>query len=215
MKNIYQKILVVLCFMVLGGLVLLSSAQPAYAAERLSGWSKGGNLGVAKLFDDDLGFGFSGRAFLEYAPYIHEIALRLTGGYLRFQDTIEIGRGIYRSEEDVIFEDFYLTGGVIYRFSRKNIVPFATANVGLYHYRKEDVESSAVGTIIDGSQVSPYDSVEYKDGFDIGANLGGGLEFFTSPSTSVSMEFLLHTIFGEVDNQVADFTVMFRFFPEG
>lgn len=212
MKKKYQKLAMFMT--VVGMVVILSGVQIGFAGERSSGWSQGLNLGIARLFDDDLGFGFSGRAFLEYAPYIHEIALRLSGGYFRFQDTIDLGQGVFTSEEDVIFEDFYLTGGVVYRFSRKNIVPFATANLGVYHYRKEDVSSSAIGPVIDGVQVSPYDTVEFRDGFDLGLNIGGGLEFFTGNTTSLSMELLLHAIFGEVDDQIVDFTVMFRFFPE-
>ncbi len=211
MKKRYQKLVIFMAM--LGMPILCSGAQRTFAAERTRGWSNGVNLGVARLFDDDLGLGLSARAFLEYAPYIHEIALRLSGGYFRFQDEITLGQGVFTSEEDVIFENFYLTGGVIYRFSRRNVAPFISGNIGVYHYRKEDV-SSASGPIIDGVRVSPYDTVEFRDGYDFGLNLGGGLEFFTSERTSISMELLLHALIGEVDDQIADFTVMFRFLPQ-
>ncbi len=211
MKKIYQSSAV---FVVVVGMILaLSGIQTAFAGERTSGFSSGVNAGVVRFFDGDLGIGFSGRAFLEYAPYIHEIALRLTGGYFRFQDEITLGQGAFTSEEDVVFEDFYLTGGLVYRFSRGKMVPFGTLNLGVYHYRKEDV-SSAVGPVIIGTQVSPFDTVDFREGNDFGVNAGGGLEFFTSNTTSISMELLVHAIFGEVDNQVLDFTAMFRFFPE-
>ncbi len=212
MKKLYVNLSVVV--IVVGMTLALSGMQPILAGERSSGFSTGFNLGVARFSDGDMGTGFSGRAFLEYAPYIHEIALKLSGGYFRFQDEVTLGNGAFTSEEDVIFEDFYLTGGLVYRLSRRRIVPFATLNLGAYYYHKEDV-SSAVGPIIDGIQVSPFDTVDYKDGFDFGGNLGGGLEFFTSSTTSISMEALLHVILGEVDSKVFDFSVMFRYFPEG
>ena len=43
------------------------------------------------MLDGELGAGFSGRAFVEYAPYIHEIGLKLSGGYLWFEDTETVG----------------------------------------------------------------------------------------------------------------------------
>jgi opacity protein-like surface antigen len=200
-------------FVFLMVLVLATAAMsPVFAEERNTGFSSGVNVGVARFSDGDLGTGFSGRVFVEYAPYIHEIALRLSGGYLRFEDDVTLGQGAFSSSEDVVFEDFYLTGGIIYRFSRGKIVPFVTANVGVYHYRKEDV-SAAVGPVIDGVQVSPYDTVESLEGNDFGFNVGGGVEFFMNERTSISVEMLLHSITGEVDSEIFDVTAMFRFFP--
>ena len=96
--------------------------QLVAAQERTTGFSKGFSFGVARLSDGDFGVGFSGRAFLEYAPYVHEIAFRLLGGYLRFQDTVKLGYRPFDSEEELSFESFYATGGMIYRYSRGKIV---------------------------------------------------------------------------------------------
>ncbi len=193
--------------------VALGWVQIAAAQERTTGFSSGLSFGVARFSDGDLGTGLSGRVFLEYAPYIHEIALRLSGGYFRFEDDIEFGRSPFSSKENVVFEDLYATGGVIYRFSRGKIVPFLTANLGVYHYRKEDV-SAAPGPIIGGVQVSPFDTVKLKTGNDFGFNLGGGIEYFMSGRTSLSLEMLMHSIHGEIDDQIFDLTVMFRFLPK-
>lgn len=193
--------------------VIASVGVEPVMAERGPGFSSGVNVGVSRFSDGDLGTGFSGRVFVEYAPYIHEIALKLSGGYLRFEDEITLGEGSFTSKQDVVFEDLYLTGGIVYRFSRGQIVPFVTGNLGIYHYRKDDV-SSAAGPIIDGTQASPFDTVNSKDGNDFGVNFGGGIEWFMRDQMSLSMEILLHSIFGEVDSEIFDFTVMFRFFPE-
>ena len=191
--------------------MVVSSFQPASAEDRTK-FSSGVSIGAARFSDGDLGIGFSGRAFLEYAPYIPEIALRLSAGYLRFDDEVTLGQGAFSSTEDVVFEDIYVTGGLVYRFTRGKIVPFVTVNAGIYHYRKEDV-SPAVGPVIDGEQVSPFDTVDSKNGNDFGMNVGGGVEFFLSKNTSLSMELLGHAIFGEVDSQIFDLTAVFRFFP--
>lgn len=192
--------------------VVVVSGRQMVSAEDHSKFSSGVNLGAARFSDGDMGTGFSGRAFLEYAPYIPEIAVRLSAGYLRFEDEVTLGQGAFSSTEDVIFEDIYVTGGLVYRFTRGNTVPFLTANAGIYHYRKEDV-SAAVGPVIDGVQVSPFDTVDSKDGNDFGVNVGGGVEFFLSKNTSLSVELLGHVIFGEVDSQIFDLTAVFRFFP--
>ena len=203
--NVVRKSIIIMVFI---GLSCLQAAS----AERGSGFSSGVNVGMARFFDGDLGTGFNGRAYIEYAPYIHEIAVRLSGGYLRFQDEVTIGQGTFSSTEDIVFEDIYLTGGLVYRFTRENIVPYLTANFGIYHYRKDDV-SSAVGPVIDGVQVSPFDSVDSKDGNDFGLNIGGGVEYFLNKTTSIGIEVLAHKIFGEVDSEIFDITMGFRFFP--
>jgi opacity protein-like surface antigen len=200
-------------FSVVVVIVALLVTPAAFAASRATGISTGGGMGIARFFDGDLGTGLNGRVFLEYAPYIHEIGLRLTGGYLRFSDDVESGNETFRSTEDVTFEDFYATAGLIYRLSRKNIVPFLTANVGLYRYRKEDV-SPASGPIIGGVQVSVYDTVETKEGNDFGLNAGGGIEYFMSDRIAVSVELLVHSIHGEVDDQIVDLSVLFRWLPQ-
>jgi len=182
------------------------------ASERAPGLSSGFNLGTGGVFSGDFGIGLSGRAFIEYAPYIHEIALKLTGGYLRFEDDVTIGIAPYTSKQNVVFENAYLTGGVIYRFSRGKIVPFATGNLGVYRYYKDELFSTS-GPIIDGQQVSPYNAVREREGYAFGLNAGGGVEFFTGRSSSISIEGLCHAIFGEADDQVWDISAMFRFFP--
>ncbi len=192
--------------------VIGMGAQIVAAQERTTGFSKGLSFGVARPFDDDFGIGLSGRAFLEYAPFIHEIALRLSGGYLRFQDKVELGYRPFNSEEEISFENFYATGGVIYRYSRRKIVPFLTVNLGVYHYRKEEV-FPASGPIIGGVQLSPIDYVETKEGNEFGFNIGGGIEYFTSNKTTMSLEMLVHSLHGEVDEQIVDLTIMFRFLP--
>ncbi|GAK59029.1 hypothetical protein U27_06005 [Candidatus Vecturithrix granuli] len=203
--NLGVGVIIVLTAVVVGS---LQSASAEYSTK----FSSGVSVGAARFSDGDMGIGFSGRAFLEYAPYIPEIALRLSAGYLRFQDEVKLGQGAFSSTEDVIFEDIYVTGGLVYRLTRGNIVPFVTANAGIYHYRKEDV-SAAAGPVIDGVQVSPFDTIDSKDGNDFGVNAGGGVEFFLSKNTSLSVELLGHVIFGEVDSQIFDLTAVFRFFP--
>ena len=79
--------------------------QAAEAGERAPGFSSGFNAGIARFSDGDLGTGLSGRAFVEFAPYIPEIALRLSGGYLHFSDEITLGNGTFSSTQDVDFED--------------------------------------------------------------------------------------------------------------
>ena len=192
--------------------VIGMGAQIVAAQERTIGFSKGLSFGAARLFDGDFGIGLSGRAFLEYAPFVHEIALRLSGGYLRFEDKVELGYRPFNSEEEISFENLYATGGMIYRYSRGKIVPFLTANLGVYHYRKEEV-APASGPIIGGVQLSPFDHVKTKDGNEFGFNIGGGVKYFTSEKTSMSLEMLMHSIHGEVDEQIFDLTIMFRFFP--
>jgi len=188
------------------------AAQVIGLQGRTPGFSKGLSFGVARFFDGDLGTGLSGRVFLEYAPYIHEIALRLSGGYLHFRDEIELGYRPFNSEEEVTFDNLYATGGAIYRLSRGKIVPFLTANLGVYHYRKEDA-SPASGPIIGGVQLSPFDKVKTVTGNTFGFNIGGGIEYFMSKNTSMSLEMLMHSIQGEVGDQIFDLTVMFRFLP--
>ena len=211
MKKKYCKGLVLILLITL---VLASSAstQVISANERSSKFSSGLSFGVARFLDGDLDTGFSGRVFLEYAPYVPEIALKLSGGYLRFDGTVTLGQGAFSSKEEVSFEDFYLTGGLVYRFSRGKFVPFVTANLGVYHFQKEDVYPTA-GPIVDGVQMSPFDTVKSSDGNDFGLNLGGGLEFFLNNRTSISLEVLLHSIQGAVNDEIFDVTAMFRFFP--
>jgi hypothetical protein len=199
---------------IVGVLVLIGSMSwSVYAVEeRAPGISSGFSFGAAKLVADEFGPGFSGQVFLEYAPFIHEIAVRLTGGYLFFGENREIGQRPFNSTEYVTFEDAYGTLGVVYRFSRARLVPYATANVGIYHYTKEDVYPAA-GPIIGGVQVSPYDVTRETSGNDFGFNLGGGLEYFTSARTSMSIDVLLHSIHGDINKRVMDVNLMFRFFP--
>ena len=208
-QGLYRGALAVL--VVLVGVTI--GLQNIHADERAPGWSSGFNLGTAWLREDDLGTGFSGRVFLEYAPYVHEIALKLGIGYLRFEDNVTLGQGAFSSTAKLTFSDLYFTGGLVYRFSRGNIVPFLTGNLGVYHYNKDEV-SPAVGPILDGEQVSPQNTVKTLNGNDLGMNFGGGFEFFVGKRSSISVEMLVHLLFGEVDDEVLDVTAMFRFFPK-
>ncbi len=193
-------------------LMAAGSAQNLSAEERNTGWSSGFNLGPGWFMDGYLSTGFSGRAFFEYAPYIPEIGVKLTGGYLRFVDTVTVGKEPFKSSEDVVYDDWYVTGGMVYRFSRSKVVPFVTGNLGVYRYRKEKVEAG-VGPIIDGEQVSPYSVVKMHDGYAFGVNGGGGLEFFIGRKTSISVESVAHFTFGGESDQIIDITAMFRFLP--
>ena len=139
MEHLYRVKSCVLAVMIAGG-VMIGMIHPGWAEERGPGWSSGFTFGPARFFDGYLGTGFSGRAFVEYAPYIHEIGLKLTGGYFRFQDTVETGKAGISSSQDLTFQSFYLTGGIVYRLSRGNIVPFLAGNLGVYSYNKEDVK---------------------------------------------------------------------------
>ncbi|MFO7570250.1 MAG: outer membrane beta-barrel protein [Smithellaceae bacterium] len=199
----------------LGGFVFatLLAAFPVAAQERIPGLSSGLTLGAAAISNDDYGVGLSGRVFAEYAPFIHEIAIRLSGGYLRFDDYVEIGKYPFNSRERIILEDTYGALGVVYRFSRGRFVPFATGNVGLYWYQKEDVYPAA-GPIIDGVQSSPYTATRQRTGMDFGLNFGGGIEYFFDETLSMSAEVLLHSIQGEVNSEVLDLAVSFRFLPK-
>lgn len=180
--------------------------------ERAPGISTGFTLGTAGMLDSDFGPGFSGRIFLEYAPFIHEIGVRLTGGYLYFGTTLDIGERPFTSREYVRFDETYGTVGLIYRFARGKYVPYATGNVGVYRYLKEDVEPAA-GTVVNGVRLSPFDVTVERSGVDFGLNAGGGLEIFTSERTSLSFDLLVHSIQGDIDERIFDFTCMFRFFP--
>lgn len=197
------------------GIILLFSVNIASvsAAEYNKKWSSGVNFGGARFTDGDLGTGLSARAFLEYAPYIPEIALKLSGGYLRFSDKVKVGYGTFSTTEKVSFEDMYLTGGIVYRLSRNKTVPFATANIGVYHYRMDEV-LPGLGPVVDGTQRSPYAIVKFRDGYDLGVNVGGGVEFFITNQMSLSIETLVHFIRGKVDDEIIDCTAMFRFFPQ-
>jgi hypothetical protein len=202
----------------LGVVVLLlnltSGIQAQAVGERAPGISTGFNLGLAWLNDNDLGTGLSGRAFVEYAPYIHEVALKLSLGFLYFKNDVTIGQGAFSATaNNVEFSDLYLTGGLIYRLSRGNIVPFLTGNLGVYFYNQEEV-LPVVGPIIEGQQVSSQYTIKTREGSDFGMNLGGGLEFFVSRRSSISVEMLVHFLFGEIDDQVLDLSAMFRFFPK-
>lgn len=194
-------------------LVLLLAGWPASAQERIPGFSSGVTFGGGTIFHDDYDFGLSARAFAEYAPFIHEIGLRLTGGYLRFENYITIGQRPFSSREQVLLENSYATLGAVYRFSRSRFVPFATANVGAYRYEKEDVYPAA-GPVINGQQYSPYNAVRVRTGTTFGANIGGGVEYFFDETLSMSTELLLHRIQGEVSSQVLELALSFRFLPK-
>jgi hypothetical protein len=217
MKKTYRSLHIVWLLGVVVGLHIgytqIVAAQVIADQERTKGFSEGFSLGLARFSDGDFGTGFSGRGFVEYAPFIHEIALRLSGGYFRFEDTVELGRSPFNSKKNLTFESFYVTGGVTYRFSRGKIVPFLTTNLGVYHSDKEEI-SSAPGILIEGVQLSPYNTVKLVEGYDFGFNVGGGIEYFMGGRTSLSVEALAHSIFGKIDSEIFDVAVMFRFFPE-
>lgn len=208
-KNCLRTLVLVLSVV---GLAALGCAQNVTAEERKTGWSNGFSFGPGWFLDGYLSTGFSGRAFVEYAPYIPEISLKLTGGYLRFVDNVNLGRGTFTATEEVVYDNWYVTGGMVYRFSRGKIVPFVTGNVGVYRYRKEDVESG-VGPIINGDQMSPYSVVNMRDGYALGFNGGGGLEFFVGKHASISLESVAHLTFGGESDQIVDIMAMFRFLP--
>lgn len=197
------------------GLALLSLfvTRSIAGQERIPGFSTGLTLGAATISDDDFGLGMTARAFAEYAPFIHEIAMRLSVGYLRFGDYVEIGERPFNSREHILLEDTYGALGVVYRFSRGRFVPFATANLGLYRYEKEDVYPAA-GPVIDGTQYSPFNAIRQRTGTDFGVNLGGGVEYFFDETLSMSVEVLVHSIQGEVNSEVLDLAVSFRFLPQ-
>ena len=210
MKKICLRIMV-LVFCVIG-LMAMGNVQTPMAEERKPGWSTGGNFGPGWFLDGYLSTGFSGRAFVEYAPYIPEIGVKLTGGYLRFVDNMTVGKGTFTSTEEVVYDDWYVTGGMVYRFSRGKVVPFVTGNLGVYRYRKEKVEAG-LGPIVDGERTSPYNIVKMHDGYAFGLNGGGGLEFFVGERTSLSVESVAHFTFGGENDQIIDITAMFRFLP--
>lgn len=195
------------------GIVIMIGTPHVCASERGPGWSGGFGLGTAWFLDGYLSTGFSGNIFFEYAPYIHEIGVRFTGGYLRFSDTVNVGRGSFTSREEVNYDNWFLTGGLVYRFSRTNVVPYVLGNLGVYRYHKEDV-NPGVGPIIDGEQVSPYNTIVKNQGYAFGLNGGVGLEFFMSQTASISLQSLVYAIFGSGSDQIIDVTLMFRFFPE-
>lgn len=171
------------------------------AQERQPGVSVGFNAGAAWCLDGYLSTGVTGRAFVEYAAYIHEIGLKLTAGYWRFDDSVSAGEGPLREDVDVLFTNWYFTGGGVYRLSRKNITPFLAANLGAYNYEDEQINLSASG--------APVSDV--KDGWGVGVNGGGGVEFFSKNTYSIGIESLAHFVFGEESYQLIDVTLMFRF----
>ncbi|PIE35857.1 hypothetical protein CSA56_02580 [candidate division KSB3 bacterium] len=185
----------------------------SWASERTLGWSTGVSFGPSWFLNGDFGTGGSGRVFLEYAPYIPEVGIRLTGGYFYFEDTVTTGSGTFSASKDANYTNAYVTGGIVYRLSRRHIVPFLEGNLGVYHYDKDKVEASGVGPIIDGEQVSSYAIVDTKTGFAFGVNGGGGVEWFMSDRLSLSLESLIHLTLGEESDQIFDVTAMFRFLP--
>ncbi len=202
-------------FLVVVGVVvvcMMVSIQDGWAGERLPGWSSGLNFGPGWFLDGYLSTGGSGRAFLEYAPYIPEIGIKLTGGYLYFQDDVTVGKGGFMSSKTAVYNSFYCTGGLVYRLSRRHVVPFLTGNLGVYRYNKDTVEPG-VGPIINGEHVSPYPVVNTKTGYALGVNGGGGIEWFLGNHLSLSLEGLIHLTFGEECDQILDVTAMFRFLP--
>jgi hypothetical protein len=214
MENRRKSIVCVGCVVVVAVIIgAVVWSVPVSAQERLPGFSKGLAFGGARLSDGEYGTGFTGRVFLEYAPFIHEIGLRLAGGYWRFEDVISLGTRPFDSEERVLFENMYGTLGLVYRFTRGKYVPFAMAGLGIYHYQKEDV-FPASGPIINGVQSSPFDVVRQREGNDFGISLGGGLEYFADEDMSMSVEVLLHSVQGEVNSEIFDVMLAFRFLPK-
>jgi hypothetical protein len=193
-------------------LTTLLLTAPVSAQERVPGFSTGVTLGAAAISHEYHSLGLSGRVFAEYAPFIHEIGIRLSGGYFRFDSYADFGKYPFNSRERVSLEDTYVTLGGVYRFSRGSWAPFATANAGVYWYQKEDVYPSA-GPVINGVQYSPVNIVRHRSGIDFGLNIGGGLEYFFDETLSMSAELLLHSIQGEVNSEALDLTVSFRFLP--
>ncbi|PID55960.1 hypothetical protein CSB45_13480 [candidate division KSB3 bacterium] len=200
---------VVLCLVIFASVGL---ARELAAEEQTTGWSKGVNLGSAWCLDGYLATGLSGRVFVEYAPYIPEIGVKITGGYLRFVDDVTAGKGLFRASEEAVYDNWYLTGGMVYRFSRAKVVPFVTGNVGIYRYRKEKIHAG-VGPIIDGERGSPYTVVTMHEGYAFGINGGGGIEVFLGQKTSLSLESIVHCSFGGESDQIVDLTAMLRFLP--
>ena len=71
-------------------IMILAAVSFSSAAERQPGISIGFNAGTGWMLDGELGAGFSGRAFVEYAPYIHEIGLKLSGGARFITNPIQV-----------------------------------------------------------------------------------------------------------------------------
>ena len=186
---------------VVAAIVVMFGASVGIAQEREPGASVGFNIGTAWCLDGYLSTGFAGRAFVDYAPYIHEIGLKLTGGYWRFEDTVTAGDEPLRTDVDVLFTSWYLTGGGIYRLTRKNITPFLTANAGIYSYEDEQVKVSASGLPVS----------DVQEGWALGVNGGGGVELFSNKTYSIGLESLVHLVFGDESYQIVDVSVMFRF----
>lgn len=186
---------------VVAAMIIMVGASVGAAQEREPGVSVGFNAGATWCLDGYLSTGFAGRAFVEYAPYIHEIGVKLTGGYWRFEETVTAGDEPLRRDVDVLFTSWYLTGGGIYRLTRKNIAPFLTANAGLYSYEDEQVKVSASGMPVS----------DVQEGWAFGVNGGGGVEFFSNQTYSIGLESLAHFVFGDESYQMIDVSVMFRF----
>jgi len=197
-----KKIMVKGVFSIVVTVILVIMSSPlSFAQEREPGVSVGFNAGATWCLDGYLSTGLAGRAFVEYAPYIHEIGLKFTGGYWRFEDTVSAGEGTLKTDVDVLFTNWYFTGGGVYRLSRKNITPFLTANLGAYKYEDEQVNISTAG----------YPVSDVRDGWALGVNGGGGIEFFSKDTYSIGIESLAHFVFGDESYQLIDISIMFRF----
>jgi hypothetical protein len=83
-----------------------------------------------------------------------------------------------------------VTGNVVYNWEGGKWHPFATAGAGLYRYR-----------FVEDNRVSADN--------ELGANFGGGVEFFFSRRDTLTGEVLIHVVPGRTDSLLADYDPRF------
>jgi len=185
----------------------LSLPFTAYAQGTLQSRLSGGvDLGFTRFPDSDidLGTGLSLRAYGEYLFSPH-LSFTILGGYMEFDEDVALGTGTFSTTEPTRFEEAYVTGGLRARFlPQGRFIPFVTGNAGIYNGHKETI-TLVTGEIADTTQTLKSN--------DFGFNVGGGFEYFLGRSVALNLQVLLHSIQGDIDEEILDITWGLRYIP--
>jgi opacity protein-like surface antigen len=168
--------------------------------------SGGVDVGFARFTNNDngLGTGFSIRAYGEYTFAPH-LSLTLFGGYIEFDENITLGSGTFSTTEPTRFDEAYVTGGIRARLVPiGGFVPYIMGGAGVYNGHKEIVTLITPGIA---------DTTRTIQSNDFGFNVGGGFEYFLNKNVSLTLEVLLHSIQGDIDEEILDITGGLRYIP--
>lgn len=185
----------------------LFTPSPVFSQETFQSRLGGGlNVGFARFPDNenDLGTGFNIRAYGEYL-FTPQFSFMFSGGFMEFDENITLGSGTFSTTEPTRFQEAYVTGGIRARFSLLGgLMPFATVNAGLYNGQREFV------TLITGEIADTTTTIQSND---FGFNFGGGIDYFLNKNISLNVEILLHSIQGDIDEEILDITGGLRYTP--